>query len=124
MVVIARSAASKQSRGKLAIVEAFAPGLLPPDLSGVAMTATASGLNAIDNPMHASPSKRRAFMREQPTLAMQAAAITGEALVRADDAMAGQDDRDRIGAVGGADGAHGFRQADFRGERAVTRRLA
>jgi hypothetical protein len=28
-----------------------------------------------------------------------------------------------LGPLASADGAHGFRQGDFRGERAVTRRL-
>jgi len=66
-----------------------------------------------------SPPERRALVREEPAFAVQAAAIAGEAVVGADDAMAWQDDRDRIGTVGGADGAHGFRHTDFCGERAV-----
>src|SRR5204862_290777 len=42
---------------------------------------------------------------EQRALALETAAVAGEAPVGADDAMARHDDRDRVAAVGVADGA-------------------
>ena len=52
-------------------------------------------------------------MPQQPLLAPEAAAVAGElwAAAAADDAVAGDDDGDRIAAVGGADGAHGLEVA-------------
>src|SRR6201996_6591167 len=58
------------------------------------------------------------FMREQPCFPGEAAAITGEAGVGADDPMAGYDDRDWIGAVGEAHRTARARPADRGGERA------
>ena len=55
---------------------------------------------------------QRAFVLEQPLLARQAAAIAGEAAVRADHAMAGHDDADRVLAVGESGGADGLGLAD------------
>ena len=54
----------------------------------------------------------RPFVREQPALARDAAAVAGELSVRADDAVARHDDRDGIRAVRGRDGADGGRPAD------------
>src|SRR5206468_6652373 len=50
--------------------------------------------------------------------------VAGEAAVRTDHAMAGDDDRDRVPAVGGADGAHRARPPDLPRERAVGDGLA
>ena len=49
------------------------------------------------------------FVIEQPALAVQPAAVAGERAVGADQAMAGHDDADGVGAVREPDGAHGFR---------------
>src|SRR4051794_24471084 len=57
---------------------------------------------------------------EQPALALEAAAIIGEVPVDADEAVAGHDDRQRIGAVGGADGASRLRSAKPLGESPVA----
>src|SRR3984957_18775252 len=63
-------------------------------------------------------------MREQPTLAMEPAAITCQRSVRADQAMAWHDNGNRIGAVRQSDRAHSVRPADRRRERAITHRMA
>src|SRR5258708_36848244 len=63
--------------------------------------------------------ERRAFVAQQPALALQAAAEAGEGAVGADDAVAGDDDRDRVGAVGQPDRAHGLRLPDGGGELAL-----
>src|SRR5262245_29146099 len=47
----------------------------------------------------------RSFERQQRALSFQAAGVTGEAAVRADDAVTGNDDADRVAAGGGARGA-------------------
>src|SRR5690242_19875320 len=70
-----------------------------------------------------------AFMRQEPTLAFDAAAIAGERAVGADHAMAGHDDADGVGAVGKADGPDRLGPADAPrqlavGERAAARDLA
>src|SRR5207237_1983996 len=57
-------------------------------------------------------SRQHAFVREQPLLAVEAAAIAGERPITADDTMARHDNGDRICAVCGADGTHGARLAD------------
>ena len=46
-----------------------------------------------------------AFEGEEVCFCLQAAAEAGEVAIRADDAVAGGDDRDRVAAVGGADRA-------------------
>jgi len=58
---------------------------------------------------------------EQPALAGQAAAVAGERAVGADHAVAGDDDADRVAAVGQAHGAGGCGTAELLGERAVRR---
>lgn len=60
-----------------------------------------------------------ALVGEEPALAVDAAAVAGEGAVGADDAMAGDDDADRIRAIREADGADGFGAADALGELAV-----
>src|SRR5436309_12822296 len=54
------------------------------------------------------------FVIEQPLLYWEAAAEAGERTVGTDDAMAGQDDADRIGPVGGAERARRGRDAEGR----------
>src|SRR5690606_6273877 len=54
----------------------------------------------------------RAFQLQQEMLGRQAAAEAGEGAVGADHAVAGQDDRQRVAAVGGADRAHRCGAAD------------
>src|SRR5574337_1202963 len=57
-------------------------------------------------------------------LGRQAAAKPGEAAVGADHAVAGHHDRQRIAAVGGADGAHRLRFADASRKFTVADRRA
>src|SRR5918994_2772204 len=61
---------------------------------------------------------------EQDALALEPAAVAGEGAVRADHAVARHDDRDRVAAVGEADGADLARVAERERERAVGGRLA
>lgn len=80
--------------------------------------ATAAGRGAADH-AHGEPtiptleaSGRRVlplFVLEQPTLAVQSSAITGERAVRSYHAVAGHDDADRIGSIGQTHGPHGRR---------------
>src|SRR6185437_5005808 len=65
-----------------------------------------------------------AFVREQPALGRQAAAVTGEIAVAADHAMAGHDDRQWIRAIRGADRAHRIRPPDAARDVQVTGGLA
>src|SRR3954471_4867212 len=60
---------------------------------------------------------------QQRALAAQAAAEPGERAVRADHAMARDDHRDRLAAVGEAALADGLRIAQLAGDRAVGGRL-
>src|ERR1700736_1311962 len=52
------------------------------------------------------------FMVEEPLLGGQPAAESSQRAVGSDDARAGEDDADRIRAVGGAEGARGLRDAE------------
>ncbi len=61
-----------------------------------------------------------AFVRQQRMLAPQAAAKTGERGVIADDAMAGDDDGNRIAAHGLRQGPDGARPADALRQLAVA----
>src|SRR5947209_822584 len=65
-----------------------------------------------------------ALQVEQPALAVDAAAVPGQLAVAADDAVAGNDDGDRVLAVGQPDGAAGFGVADPLGQLAVGDGLA
>ena len=69
---------------------------------------------------------RQAFglMLEQPSLAVEAAAVAAQAAVGADDAVAGDDDRDRVLAVGPADGPARARLTDAPGQLGVGDRAA
>ena len=67
---------------------------------------------------------QRTFMLEQPLLARQAAAVAGQRAVRADDAMAGHDDADRVLAVGQARRAHRLGLADAPRQLGVADGLA
>src|SRR5690349_9482295 len=60
-----------------------------------------------------------ALVIEQPPLALEAARVTRETSVGADDAVAGDDDRDGIFVVGHTDGARRARPPDPRRELAV-----
>lgn len=66
----------------------------------------------------------RLLMVEEPAFALDAAAVSGERSIGSDDAVAGHNDRDRIGAVGCAYGSHGIGMADLRGELAVGGRFS
>ena len=59
------------------------------------------------------------FVVEEPPLALHAAAVSGEGAVGADDAMAGNDYADGVGAIRGADGADRVGFADAPGEFAI-----
>ena len=59
------------------------------------------------------------FVVEQPLFALQAAAVAGEAAVFADDAVAGNEDGEAVGTVGGGHGAHGGRVAELFGQRLI-----
>src|SRR5258708_2921919 len=61
----------------------------------------------------------RAFVCEQPTLSREAAAIARQLAVRANDAVAGNYDSDRIGAIGETNGALRVWPAEARGELAI-----
>src|SRR5579864_6270062 len=63
-------------------------------------------------------------MREQPALPREPAAIAGQGAVGADDAVAGDDDADRVRAVRQAHGAHRAGTTDLPRERAIGERLA
>src|SRR5690349_17841856 len=53
-----------------------------------------------------------ALQVEQGSLAVEATAVAGEGAVGADHAVAGDDDRDRVAAVGGADDAGALPRLD------------
>src|SRR5262245_24431876 len=59
-----------------------------------------------------SPGHAGAFVGEQPSLALDAAAVAGERAVGADDAVAGHNDADGIVAIGMAGGAYRRLAAD------------
>src|SRR4051794_443754 len=59
-----------------------------------------------------------ALVVEEPLFVRQAAGVAGQGAVAADDAVAGDDDGDRVGSVGGADRATGGGAADAVGELA------
>jgi len=71
----------------------------------------------------AGPPTGAAFEVEQVPLAFDAAAVAGEASGGADDAMARDDDADRVAAVGQADRARRRGPADLLGELPVRDRL-
>src|SRR3954452_2116939 len=57
---------------------------------------------------------------EQPCLAVEPPAVPGQGAVAADDAVAGDDDRDRVAAVGEADGTCGAGTPDASRQLAVA----
>ena len=57
---------------------------------------------------------------EQPLLALEAAAVADQGAGLADHPVAGDDDADRVAAVGEPDRAGRLRQADAQRERAVA----
>src|ERR1041385_8270042 len=64
------------------------------------------------------------LMREEPTLSLKTATITGERTIAANDAMARHNNSDRVCAICKADGAGGVRLADRSGKRAIAGRRA
>src|SRR3990170_3135554 len=71
-----------------------------------------------------SPGGAGALLGEQGTLAGQAQAVAAERAASAHHAVAGDDERHRVRATGGADGAGGLGLADGPGDFAVGARLA
>ena len=65
-----------------------------------------------------------AFLLEQGALAFDAPAVAAQALVRPDDAVAGNHQRDRVSGAGIGHGAAGAGLADGGGDLAVAARLA
>ena len=67
---------------------------------------------------------RRRFVRQQPALAVEPAGITPKIAVAGDHAVAGNDDRNRIGGIGRADVDRraGIVESEVTGELAVARR--
>src|SRR5688500_14875958 len=63
-------------------------------------------------------------MCEQPLLALDAAAVTGQRSVRSDDAMAGNDHRNRVCAVRRADRANRRGSSDALRELGIGDRVA
>ena len=59
------------------------------------------------------------FVVEQPLFALQTAAVAGEAAVFADDAVAGNEDGEAVGTVGGGHGAYGGRFSKLFGQRLI-----
>ena len=70
-----------------------------------------------------APATRCALVLEQPALARQAAGVAAELAVRVDDAVARNHDRELVGAVRGAGGAHGLGPADGARELAHSSRF-
>src|SRR2546430_835013 len=72
-------------------------------------------------PPRLEPERQRdPFVLEQPALAVQATAEAGQLAARPDHTVAGDDDGDRVLAVGGADGAGGARAAETARQLAVA----
>src|SRR5215468_1576576 len=67
---------------------------------------------------------KRAFVGEEPALALEAAGVADQPAVGADGAVARNDQPDRIGAVRGPDGAYRGRGAHGARQRGVAGRLA
>src|SRR6516165_8623931 len=63
-------------------------------------------------------------MIEQPLLAAQTAAITGQRPIGTDDSVTRHDDRDRIGAICPPNRAHGVGLIDPRGKARIAQGLA
>ena len=76
--------------------------------------------------MVSSSHQQHALVPQQPLLPPQPSPVTRQLrpAAAADDAVTGDDDRNRVASVGRADGAHGFGVVDGRGDRAVTCGLA
>src|SRR3990172_4728010 len=71
-----------------------------------------------------SRSKNGPLQSQQIVLDFQAAAITAEMAVAANDAMTGNNDGQGIGAIGAADGTDGVGIAQFFGNLQISDRLA
>src|SRR5579862_160715 len=68
--------------------------------------------------------EKRALEPQQPLLAVEPSAVAGEVSARADDAVAGENDRDRVPVHDGADSPCRLGRADACGKSAVRRRRA
>lgn len=64
------------------------------------------------------------FVIQEGTLHIEAAGKAGQGSIGAYESMAGDDDRDRIGSVGAADGAHRFRTSDVFSDLTIGAGLA
>ncbi len=64
------------------------------------------------------------FQGQQRAFQLKAAAVADQSAVAPDNAVAGDDEADGVGADGAPDGAHGARTFDLRGDVAVGARLA
>src|SRR4051794_18186970 len=93
-----------------------APNIIAPRQSGLTLTPVLPRLRYSMQRTYPS------LVVEQCALGVQAAGVPGQGAVRADHAVARRDDRDRVAAVGAADGAGDARQ--LAGELAVGDRLA
>src|SRR5690348_1951305 len=67
--------------------------------------------------------ERHALQSQQCFLTVEAAGVADEPAVRADHAVTGEDDRDRVAVHRPADRSGGVRLADLRRERAVGRHV-
>ncbi len=65
------------------------------------------------------PCGRATFEGEEEFFGIEAAGVTGQTAVAADDAVAGDDDGDRVGGIGGGYGADGLGVADAAGQFGV-----
>src|SRR3989338_1372760 len=95
------------------------PRLMRPDASRTHNACAVGGRGLSPSPGGAS-----ALLGEQGALAGQAQAVAAERAASAHHAVAGDDERHRVRATGGADGAGGPRLADGPGDFAVGARLA
>src|SRR5206468_4782379 len=66
--------------------------------------------------------QQRPLMLQQPTFAVEATAVTGQLPPRSDHPVTGNDDRNRVLAVGRAHGAAGADLAELARQRAVAHR--
>ncbi len=98
-----RVARRRAHRSRCRRPESWIPGYL---LKSPAATFAASE-NA-----HSGPAEHARLVIQQPFLERQSAAVADQRPTRADHPVAGDDDGDRVAAIGGADGPRGTRPAD------------
>src|SRR3954470_12676016 len=95
-----------------------APNIMAPRHSGLTWTPV------LPRERYSIPGTYPAFVVEQPALHIQAAGVAGELAGRADDAVAGDDDADRVQDVGAADRAGEAGVAELARDLAVGDGLA